>query len=57
MGKINLDKALYTAKDAILFKMKMAEDGELHMRFFERQEKENDWEIVLIEDKIVPIGG
>lgn len=57
MGKIELDKTLYTDKEAVLFKMKMNEKGELHIRVYECQGEGQDCNIVLIEDKVVSIGG
>ena len=56
MADVKLDKSLYSAKDAISFKMKMSEDGKLHMSFFEQQMKDDEPEIVLVEEKIIGIG-
>lgn len=57
MGSVQLDKKLYTAKDAVLFKMKMAEDGRLSIRFFEQRLENGENEIVLVENKQLKIGG
>ena len=56
MADVQLDKSLYTVDDAILFKMKMDEDGRLNMKFFEQRPKDGDTEIVLVEEKIIRIG-
>ena len=57
MGNVQLDKKLYIAKDAVLFKMKMAEDGRLSIRFFEQRLENGENEIVLVESKQLKIGG
>ena len=57
MGNVQLDKNLYTAQDAVLFKMKMAEDGRLSIRFFEQRFENGENEIVLVENKQLKIGG
>lgn len=57
MGSVQLDKKLYIAKDAVLFKMKMAEDGRLSIRFFEQRLENGENEIVLVENKQLKIGG
>ncbi len=59
MGSIQLDAKQYTAKDAIIFNLKMMSDGDLNMHFFELQENADgdDKEIVLIEDRDLVIGG
>ena len=57
MGSVQLDKKLYTAQDAVLFKMKMAEDGRLSIRFFEQRLENGENEIVLVESKQLKIGG
>ena len=57
MGNVQLDKNLYTAQDAVLFKMKMAEDGRLSIRFFEQRFENSENEIVLVENKQLKIGG
>ena len=55
VGDVELDKKLYTAKDAILFKMQPSGTGEIFMSFFE-QIPDSDAP-KLIEKKIVKLGG
>lgn len=55
IGDVELDAKLYTAPDAILFKMQTDGAGKIYMRFFE-QRAELD-EPALIEEKIVRTGG
>lgn len=57
MGNIQLDKKLYTTQEAVLFKLKMTEDGKLNIRFYEQQSNNGENEIVLIESKQIQIGG
>ena len=56
MTNVELDEKLYTVEDAILFKMKMGEDGRLNMKFFEQRLKDGEPEIVLVEEKFMRIG-
>ena len=56
MADVKLDESLYTVDDAILFKMKMTEDGRLNMKFFEQRAVDGEPEIVPVEEKIVRIG-
>lgn len=55
IGDVELNKKLYTTKDAILFKMQPSGTGQIYMSFFE-QVPESD-ELKLIEKKIVKVGG
>lgn len=55
VGDVELDKKLYTAKDAILFKMQPSGTGEIFMSFFE-QTADSDAP-KLVEKKIVKLGG
>ena len=55
IGDVELDSKLYTATDAILFKMQTDGAGRIYMRFFE-QRPELDVP-VLVEEKILRIGG
>ena len=57
MGCVQLNKDLYTAKDAINFKMKMSKDGSLKFSFFEQVEVDGEKEMVLRESLAVLIGG
>lgn len=57
MGSVQLNKNLYTTQEAVLFKMKMAEDGRLSIRFFEQRLENGENEIVLVESKLLKIGG
>ena len=55
IGDVELDAKLYTASDAILFKMQTDGAGKIYMRFFEQREELD--EPALIEEKIVRTGG
>ena len=55
IGDVELDEKLYSAKDAVLFKMQPSGSGQIHMSFFE-QSPDAD-EPRLIEKKIVKLGG
>ena len=55
IGDVELDKKLYTASDAILFKMQPSGTGQIYMSFFE-QVPDSDAP-KLIEKKIVKLGG
>lgn len=48
---------MYTTQEAVLFKLKMTEDGKLNIRFYEQQLNNGESEIVLIESKQIQIGG
>lgn len=55
VGDVELDKKLYTATDAILFKMQPSDDGKIFMSFFEQRPDEDA--PVFVEEKIVNLGG
>lgn len=55
IGDVKLDRKLYTARDAILFKMQPSGDGQIVMRFFEQRPDLE--EPALVEEKIVEFGG
>ncbi len=56
MADVSLDEHLYTVDDAVLFKMKMTEDGKLNMKFFEQRLENGEPEIVLVEEKTIEVG-
>ena len=54
IGEVELDKNLYTAKDAILYNLKTDDGGQIVMKIFELQEGSDAPK--LIEEKIVKVG-
>lgn len=55
VGDVALDKNLYNATDAVLYKLQARNDGQIAMSFFELQPDEEA--PVLVEEKFVSLGG
>lgn len=55
MGSVKLTEELYTALDAISFKLSITKNGHLRVRFYENRMEGEETEIVLVEEKLLAL--